>query len=450
MSARAWWMRLVGFSLTAVICVSIASAEDAARPLFSFDDTAAVDALIALNNLPLEVAAPPEAAPGGGPQGSALHVVGRGGDGVYAKRDAVALAGLDWPRVRTLTFWIFRPTGLTKPTPIEVQFMEADGKTRFWRRVDLDHSGWKRYDVPLRWFRWSTGRIPQWDAVVRVGFYCREAGEFWLDDVAVVEATEPNADGSPAAELSTEELRDFAFPDSAGKAKLERGKHVAVITDVGALDAAQLAAHLDEAAAAVAADLPFLGDVPQGRLVVFADRTAYQKFTVRTAEQLNSAAAPPTSGGFTFWGIATSYWDPDYGTLRPVYLHEFIHSYLDDALHLDNSGEWLHEGLASYYQLKFHPQDNFGDLVRNGLAARNFPPLEQVLNGKKIELTAYWQAATVIDMLLHDDAYNAKLPALVAAFQESGSTDLGPHLDKLGKSWDKFTADWEKFCARTY
>ncbi|MGC3971233.1 MAG: hypothetical protein QM775_29000 [Pirellulales bacterium] len=55
-------------------------------------------------------------------------------------------------------------------------------------RLDLNHTGWKQYEVPLRWCRWSTGRIPQWQNVVRIGFWCREAGDFWIDDVAVVEA----------------------------------------------------------------------------------------------------------------------------------------------------------------------------------------------------------------------------------------------------------------------
>ena len=65
MIARAWLTRLVGFSLAIATGVSISPGEDAVRPLFSFDEPAAVDALVALNNLPLEVAAPPEAAAGG-------------------------------------------------------------------------------------------------------------------------------------------------------------------------------------------------------------------------------------------------------------------------------------------------------------------------------------------------------------------------------------------------
>ena len=425
-----------------------ARADETARTLFAFDEPTAADAWVAVNGLPLVIGIPPEAAAANaGPQGKAAHLKAAAAGGLFAKRDA---APLDWSKVRTAKFWAYRSAeaaAASAATPIEVQFVEGDGKTRFWRKVDLNHTGWKQYEVPLRWCRWSTGRIPQWSRVVRIGFWCREAGDFWIDDVAVVESTETDA-----AELSAEELCDFAFPAAGKKTRLERGKKVTLITDIAELDAPQLAAHLDKAAAAVAADLPFLGETPAGRIALFADRTAYQQFTVRTAEMLNSAAQPPTSGGFTFWGIATSFWDPTYGTLRPVYLHEFVHSYLDSALQLDNSGEWLHEGMASHYQLRFHPQENFGEIVRNGISdPGNYQPLETLLNGKKIELNAYWQAATLVDMLLHDEAYRAKLPGLLNALREAGSTDLGPHIQPyLGKSFEELTADWQAFCKRTY
>ena len=425
-----------------------ARAEGTARTLFAFDAPTAADAWVAVNGLPLMIGTPPEAAAANvGPSGAAAHLKAAAAGGLYAKRDA---APLDWTKVRTVTFWAYRSAEAAAAgaaTPIEVQFVEADGKTRFWRKIDLNHAGWKQYEVPLRWCRWSVGRIPQWSRVVRIGFWCREAGDFWIDDVAAVESTEADA-----AELSAEELRDFAFPGAGAMARLEKGKSVTLITDIAELNAPQLAAHLDKAAAAVAADMPFLGETQAGRIVLFADRTAYQQFTVRTAEKLNSAAQPPTSGGFTFWGIATSFWDPTYGTLRPVYLHEFVHSYLDSALQLDNSGEWLHEGMASHYQLRFHPQDNFGQIVRNGISdPGNFQPLKSLLNGKKIELNTYWQAATLIDMLLHDEAYRAKLPGLLNAFREAGSTDLGPQLQTfLGKTFEELTADWQVFCKRTY
>lgn len=440
--------RCIGTIGLCLLVGATARAEETARTLFAFDEATAADNWVAINGLPLEIGAPPEAAAANaGPTGAAAHLKAATAGGLYAKRDA---APLDWTKVRAATFWVYRSAeaaaaGAT--TPIELQFVEGDGKTRFWRKIDLNHTGWKQYEVPLRWCRWSVGRIPLWSRVVRIGFWCREAGDFWIDDVAVVESTEPDA-----AELSAEELRDFAFPGAGVKARIERGKNVTLVTDIAELDAPQIAAQLDKAAAAVAADLPFLGETSAGRIVLFADRTAYQQFTVRTAEMLNSAAQPPTSGGFTFWGIATSYWDPAYGTLRPVYLHEFVHSYLDSALQLDNSGEWLHEGMASHYQLRFHPQGNFGEIVRNGISAPgSFQPLETLLNGKKIELNSYWQAATFVDMLLHDEAYRAKLPGLLTALQEAGSTDLTPHVEPfLGKTFEQLTADWQAFCKRTY
>ncbi|MDQ3621808.1 MAG: hypothetical protein M3463_04865 [Verrucomicrobiota bacterium] len=154
-------------------------------------------------------------------------------------------------------------------------------------------------------------------------------------------------------------------------------------------------------------DLPFLEESSDlAPLLVFSSRDAYRAFPARLAAKLNAEATVPRAGGFTVFGIATSFWDPEQGSLRPVYTHEFVHALLSDRLRLDNRGEWLHEGLASRYQLRFHPQENFGAIVADGLAAASRRlPLERLCDGQPIPSNRYWQALTVAGMLLQQEKY---------------------------------------------
>jgi hypothetical protein len=149
-------------------------------------------------------------------------------------------------------------------------------------------------------------------------------------------------------------------------------------------------------------------------------------------------------------GVATSFWDPRQGTLRPVFTHEFMHALLSATLHLDNTSEWLQEGLAAHYQLRFHPQDNIRAVVTNSLDAADADTLAKVCSGARIPLDQYWVAATLCRMVLEDPALAAKLPAVVAAVQKSGSTAIGPLLPVLGLSREELDAKWRAFCRRHY
>jgi hypothetical protein len=135
-----------------------------------------------------------------------------------------------------------------------------------------------------------------------------------------------------------------------------------------------------------------------------------------------------------------------------VYTHEFVHSLVTHGALMDNSSEWFQEGLATYYQSQIYPQANLPRMIIDGIEKKGFrTPLPQLLDGRAIPMTRYWQALTVIELLLTDAAYRAKVPELIAAFQKTGSTDLGPHLESVLKTtWDEFTGKWEEHCRRVY
>jgi hypothetical protein len=138
--------------------------------------------------------------------------------------------------------------------------------------------------------------------------------------------------------------------------------------------------------------------------------------------------------------------------LRPVYAHEYVHGLLSQAALVPNSGEWFQEGLATHFQMQFHPQKGLSRQIAQDLQNEaKLAPLADVCNGKKVALNQYWQALTVVDLLLAHESYRPQLPALVAAFQKSGSTDLGPQLEPvLHTTWPEFTTAWKEYCRKAH
>ncbi len=379
------------------------------------------------------------------PAGKACRISSGGSGGVaFSSEDWPT----DWRTNAALSAWVFRQPTDDRPDTIELRCVENDGRAHFWRKVELRHSGWKRVEVPLSAMRWGDQRAPRWDKVKNLVLFLRERSDLWIDSVSL--SVGPDND---AAELAGERLARLAFPQSdAAAVTIVRRELVELITDCSKIDANKLADHLQNVGETVLKQLglPKQNDL-RGTLIVFDRDADYRQFVPRLGAYWNAQAAEPKSGGFTVQAIATTAYSERHGTLRPVYTHEFVHSLLARALRVSNRGEWLHEGLANYYQLRFHPQENIADIVRSGVDDSSQQlPLEELCNGKPIPMNRYWQAMTVVEMLLTDEAYRTSLTRLLEAFGSDGSTDLGPRLKILEKDWTSLTEDWKRFCLRQY
>ena len=387
---------------------------------------------------------------------------GKGASGFCVQIDATAPGNFgtlrgqvprDWQPLEELSFWVYRSKDETKrapSTPIEVQLIESDGKTRFWRRVDLAGSGWQEIKLPLRWFRWADGRVPQWDKIERFQFWFREETHLSIDSISAQDAS-PDL----SADLTAEDVRQVALQDTKpDEIKAVHTRDCILLTNANGLDAEKLTDHLAEVAAAVRRELPFL---PNPRtppfMVVFDTREQYRAFFQRLAKQFGGSVAAPTTDGITSHGIATSYWDVEQGTLRPVYSHEFTHAILSgSALIPDDAGDWVQEGLAAYFQARIHLQVEIRQAVRGGVrdASRRMP-LQELTSGKRIPLNRYWQAASLWEMFLGTQKYRERLPKLFESFQANRTTDLGPIIESvLQTSWEDLERDWLDFCRRTY
>jgi hypothetical protein len=436
------------FALTALVCLAGSAGSAERRIEFDFE-RGPLDAQWIAAGKDLRAARQPIASdpPPNGPTGHGLSVAAAAPGGVFTKP---GLVPADLTSFERLEFWAHRSSEEAQRRPrveLEAQVLGRGG-ARFWRRVELTGAGWQKVSLPLPWFRWSTGRVPSWGASERLGLWLRGAAELQVDGIALVDE-----DQARGAALRPDDAIELAFAGiEADRLRRKSGPHVVLASDAPELDPAQLAGHLDQVAAAVDADLPELGSGPPAVLLVFGDEQSYRSFTPRLAERLGGQAPPPASDGFTVLGIATSCWSPRHGTHRPVYTHEFVHSYLIPRLGFDNHGDWLHEGLAVRYQLRFHPQPGFERIVRNGLAdpaART--PLAALADGRPIPAQRYWQAATLVDLLLEGPRYAPRRAALFEAMCKAASADLGPHLPAvLGTDWAGLEADWRRWCEQKF
>ena len=415
------------------------------RVLFDFDGGSLGDAWTAQGEISVSRKELGDLARADGPGGHAARIEA-GAGGIFLTRTGALDA--DWTEVEALSFQLHRAAD-APPTVLEVWLIEGDNKTRFWRKLAVDHEGWERTELPLRHFRWAPGRIPRAENIARLAFYFREPGTVWIDDVALFD--DPRG---PGASLPLEELRDLAFDGvPADRVRTIERDSAVVLTDCEALDADELSARLDATDAALREDLGFLGEPRRApRLIVFAEDERYRAFPGRFAALFASNSPPPSSDGYTFMAIATGAWSERHATARPTYVHEYVHAWMTEATGIDNATEWLQEGLAVRYQLRAHPQANFGAIVREGLEKESHrTPLDELCSGARIPTNRYWQAATVVDYLLDSDDCAEHAPALLAAISESGVTDLGPLLEStLGTDWPSFTAGWRAYCEATY
>ncbi len=378
--------------------------------------------------------APPVARPAGQ---AALHLRAQaGGGGLYTRPGQ---AQEDWTGVEAVRLAVLGGGAGGAGGVLEVQALEADGRARFWRKVEVAGAAWTNLCLPLAWFRWGEGRVPDWSRVQRLGFRLRGEGDVWIDDVRLVDEAPDRG-----ARLADEDLLPVAFPGRGDRLKRVTREELAVWSDAEGLDIAAVADHLQRVVDAIRQDLPALPRRPEAaRLLIFGEEEAYRAFVPRFAAAHGSVSDRPASDGYTLQAVAVTSWLPAQGALRPVFTHEFVHAFLGQRLGLPNSGEWLQEGLATRYQARFHPQANLGGIVLEGLQhAGSRLPLEELCSGRPIPLRRYWQAMTVVDALC--EGHGAQWPALLDFFRGAGDTRLAPALDAAcGLNLSAFGQEWE-------
>ncbi|HBC87922.1 MAG TPA: hypothetical protein DCZ94_13290 [Lentisphaeria bacterium] len=392
-----------------------------------------------VEDIPLEL---PETVEGR-PSGKVLRIKSPAKGFMYTKKDKLPE---DIPECESASMWVYRPSG-GEPVVFEVQFIEDKGRAKFWRKVEVVKAGWSKVVVPLRYMRQSDERSPSWKNVKHLGFFFRGDAEICIDNISLLSKT------GKTAVVTPEELAEISFPGTPkDQIKIVKNQDFIIVSNSKELEIDKLEKRMIEffglARKGLAGVKMSTPDSPP-ILAVFATQDEYRNFTPRLAGLLLGQAAPPTSGGYTLHSIATSFWDPERGTFRPVYFHEMLHSWLDKMYGFPcGNGDWIQEGIANYYQLSVFPQDDLDQIILNGIAAQNIHmPLKELCSGKRVPMDRYWQALSVIAMLLDKEGYKENFAKLLDVLIEKKSTDLNPVIkDVLGVDMEKFTSDWKDFC----
>ncbi len=379
----------------------------------------------------------------GRPSGKALKVKTPGKGFMYTKK---GILPENLVECESLSMWIYRASE-GEPIVFEVQFIEDGGGSKFWRKTEIVKPGWAKVVIPLRYMRQSDEKTPSWNKVKYLGFYFRNDADIFIDNVSLLSKT------GKTAVVSPEELAEIAFPVTPkDQIKIVKNPDFIIVSNSKELEIEKLEKRMSEFFGVARKGLEGVKkatpDAPP-ILAVFATQDEYRNFTPRLAALLLGQASPPSSGGYTIHSIATSYWDPERKTLRPVYFHEMLHSWLDKMYGFPcGNGDWIQEGIANYYQLTVFPQDDLDQIILNGIASSKMHmPLKDLCSGKRIPMDRYWQALSVIAMLVTKDGYKENFPKLLNMLVEKRSTDLNPVVkDVFGVDMEKFTADWKEFC----
>src|SRR5690606_25584290 len=93
-------------------------------------------------------------------------------------------------------------------------------------------------------------------------------------------------------------------------------------------------------------------------LLVFSSERAYRAFWDDYGTKVGSRGRPlPEDHGYTWQGIATAWYTDAFGPVRPLYVHEASHAFIERTLGIDAQRSWLFEGLGNLEQLEVSGQD---------------------------------------------------------------------------------------------
>jgi hypothetical protein len=175
-------------------------------------------------------------------------------------------------------------------------------------------------------------------------------------------------------------------------------------------------------------------------LLIFKSKKSYQEFWAVLSGKFNSIGPVPNSDGYAMLGIAGSYFDSEYGLVRPVYIHEVCHALIARRFGIASQGGWLQEGLANYYQLKWGEKDT-SVYAKNLLTNRRLVPLANLLDGSPVGMRNYAQVVLFYEWILA--TRKDRIEDVIRGVVKQGSSNLEPLAQAyLGQSIVGLEKEW--------
>ena len=321
------------------------------------------------------------------------------------------------------------------PKSFEFQFHSHERRAVLWRKFSVTKPGWQLVALPMQHFRYSPGASLEWEEVSQFGIAFRNPGRFSFDGIELVAS---RSKSNPF--FTPEEIGEIAFGDEA---KVSASTHFALITNDRRVNTNATLSECEKLFALVYKDFPEL-PLPSRTVpvLVFETEREYREFWPELASLYVANVPPIRSSGYSLLGIAGTSYTDEFGSVRPVLIHETCHALLARTLGLSNSSEWLHEGLANYYQLRWTKQD-LRKLNRVRFRNGTHRPLRQLLNGRRIAMNDYAQAALFVKWLIEDKTKREQFAKSLQNMRKRNSTSLEPICRRhFGKSIEKLELDW--------
>lgn len=322
-----------------------------------------------------------------------------------------------------------------KPQLFTVRFYSTERRAYRWRNVAIEKAEWQTIELPLEFFPHSRAATVPWNEAVRCAFYFPEGGTFEFDSIELVDREGVDS------QLDIREISEFAF---GNRSESTKGGGFVVISDAKPLEREKLATELQKMSERISSDLSLQEiDNIQVPLLIFSEEKQYREFFPKLGKALGAQLAPPQSDGFAAHDIAASFYDPNKGSLRPVFAHESVHSFLSQAFGISNSGEWLQEGFANYYQMIWM-NESFESMAAQ-MVKRNPPKLKELLSGEPIGIPNYPWALMFVKWQIEDPVRKERFLNEIKAMKKNASTNFEPFLKDRETSWDELDKDYFQF-----
>jgi len=182
-------------------------------------------------------------------------------------------------------------------------------------------------------------------------------------------------------------------------------------------------------------------------LAIYAESKAYHALWLRVGRHYDGRFGAVTTEGFSYRVFAAASYDgpEQFKRRRSVLCHEFTHAWLYQSRHLPNDGNWLTEGLATAVQLARFPDAGDRRQFARWMETGRMLPLKRLMDQKRIAPKDYWQAATLVELLIR--RHGKKLPAIVAAFNQ-GKSAYAIVTDVLETDFLALQKQWERSVSR--
>lgn len=342
-----------------------------------------------------------------------------------------------------VTFWLHKQD--EGDVVFEFQIMDKSNTSRFWRKVTVSHKGWKKITLPLRWFRWAGKISPSWNEISRIAFFPRAKCSFVVDQIQF-----EDLDGKAGLFVnSAEDISKNLLPDSDPKSY---EKDFLIVSENKKVDVQKLGEHFEKVLNEIYLKVPSLKrekNEAKPYLVIVNDGEGFKKALGKFGELQVSQVPGTELSGYSMMNSAFSSYSEKYGTMRPVYLHEFMHAVMATQGRILKSHNWVHEGFANYIQMKYQPQKGLGKIILQSMNREGLNNhILKLTENDDIQFKDYVYVLMIAETLWECEKYSTKIGQFFEYVENSGDTNFKEILKKIyQKSFDEFMADLKEFLA---